>query len=50
MILLLILFIWNDKISIKNQFKIFMWAEITYAWSALDVVVVAIGIGIIEMK
>lgn len=50
LILLLVLFIWADKISIKNQFRIFMWTEITYAWSALDVVVVALGIGIVEMK
>lgn len=50
LIMLLILLVYAKKISIKNQFKLFMWIEIAYAWSAVDVICAAIGVGFIEMK
>ncbi|KRX06311.1 hypothetical protein PPERSA_06282 [Pseudocohnilembus persalinus] len=50
LLLLLILFLFPEKIKLKYQLNIFVWIEILYAWSSIDVVVVAIVLSIIEIK
>jgi hypothetical protein len=42
LLLLGTIFVFGDNISLKSQLEIFMWTEITYAWSAIDVITMAI--------
>lgn len=49
MLLLINMFIFDGKIKLKNQLETFVWIEIAYAWSAVEVFIFLVIVALFEI-